>query len=195
MKTFFFILLIFFLSTLSFAQTLPKKSLTVEYFGEGISHPGLSLGINHYIIPYKDKQINFAKVRHLFQTGLSLAFYSHRKSHFAIIFFPHFNYHFLFKNGITLRVNTGLGYLRQFNSGTTYEVSENGEVDIIRFAGRNKFTTHFSLGFGKNLMKNKNIPLAWNMNFGIFTESPTNTGFLPHLFIKIGVDYFFNFKK
>lgn len=175
------------------SQVLPTKTLSLSYYGELVKHPGIAIDLSHNIIASKLRENKFP--RHLFQGGLNLSYYSHRKSHYAISFTPNANYQFLFNNGMLLRFNAGLGYLRQFNYGKTYEVTNNNTVKEVKWAGRNKFITTYSLGFGQNLMLRRNIPLGWHFDLGMFTEGPSNTGFIPHLFLKVGVDYYFNFKK
>lgn len=187
--------LLVFTETVCMAQVLPANAFSVSYYGEFVKHPGLSVDISQHILPYKNKQITIDKVRNLITTGIRLSVYSHPKSHLGISLTPQIGYQFLFNSGLIARLNGGAGYLRQFNYGSTYEVTGSNEVKKVQLAGRNKFTTNFSVGFGQNLMKRKDIRWGWHFDIGVFTEAPTNTGFIPHLFVKTGIDYYINIKK
>lgn len=178
---------------LSVYAQFPKQCVSASYFGELIKHPGLSFDYRYNIAP--DKPSGLTLRHHLFTAGTNLSFYAHRKSHIGVSLSPQFGYQHLSKGGFALRLNVGIGLLRQFNTQPTYYVNNKNEVAKISMAGRNKLMTSLSLGIGQNLLKRKNIPWGWHFDLGMFTESPTNTGFIPHLFIKTGVDYFFNFKK
>lgn len=174
-------------------QVMSRQTFSFSYYGETLTHPGLAIDFSNNL--FASSKHDIKKVRHLLQGGIGFSFYVHRRSHLGITIIPQLGYQFLLKKGFILRSHFGAGYLKQLNIGKTYEVQDDNTITAKKLAGRNKFSISLSMGFGQNLLARKTIPFGWHLDLGIFTESPTNTGWLPHLFVKTGVDYYLNFKK
>lgn len=174
---------------------MPRYTLGVSYFGEMIKHPGFAVEFSFIISPQYKTDVPASQLKHLFLAGIELSSYFHKKSSRSVSVTPQLQYQFLFKKGFMVGVNTGVGYMRQFNTGNTYKVKDTGVDTKIKLAGRNKLHVSGSISVGQNLIKQKNIPWGWHIDLGVFTESPSNTGYILHAFTKIGINYYLTLKK
>ena len=87
------------------AQTdqLSTKALTLSYFGETLSHSGLTLGMEHYPLQSKKHQLVWS---------VSMGAYLHQRNNTSWFLWFQVGQRLIFKGGFMLENFVGLGYLR-----------------------------------------------------------------------------------
>lgn len=156
-----------------------KLALKLEYFGELVLHPGISLGLN-----YQLAQNSWATIH----WDADLGAYWHRWNHSAAFF----------KSSIGARMgrgllfadlNLGLGYMHSWAAGTLYQRAENGGVEIAANWGHSHFMPTASLLFGWQGSQKQHLP--WSLYLGpeVYLQSHFNHSYLPHIAVKMGITY------
>ncbi len=99
-----------FSSVLAHAQTeeLPTRALTVSYFGETLTHPGLTLGIEYYPLQSPKHQLVWS---------VSTGAYLHRRNNTSWFVRFQVGQRLILGRGFVLENFLGLGYLRQRTHG------------------------------------------------------------------------------
>ncbi len=86
----------------------------------------------------------------------------------------------------------GLGYLRTFNEGTTYKVSDSGQVTKAKLAGSNYFMPSVTFGFGKTFKKNTNSPINFHVRLNTFFQYPHYHKLLTQFALETGINFNIN---
>jgi hypothetical protein len=196
MKFILNISIIIFLTVSAYGQVGNHEKplrLNISYFGEFVTHPGIKLGAEYPLaLRVKEKIGSKGKQKrreHLLFTGGNLGFYRHKRNHFGAFLNAELGYRKTRTKGFKTEGAIGIGYFRTFLDGRTYEVKDNGEVETIKLAGRNKLMYSFSFGIGKDLYQKYQVPISWIVKPTLFVETPYNNGFLPHFALELGVSY------
>ncbi len=156
---------------------LPKTGIKASYMGS-LTYPGFKIGIER---PYKVIQIDKTKswgtktiLKERYLT-LNLGFYHHQTFHDNLFLLAEWQLRRQKSNGWFFEFAPGLGYSRTFLGGTTYKVSENGEVTKKPLAGYNYAMFSISHGFGFDFSKRKAIPLKAYVKPSLFVLAPYNS--------------------
>jgi hypothetical protein len=144
------------------AQLLRPDVVTVAYFGETISHPGIKFGALYNLLTWdKSKTTPKGKEKHLQKTVdfiPSLGVFHHKGYQTGLFISPEVVLSRKKPKGGYRSVGLGAGYMRTFLLNV-YDFDNSGDLRRIH-AGQNYFLTNYSITFGKDLMINKGIPLA-----------------------------------
>ncbi|PLX05465.1 MAG: hypothetical protein C0594_07245 [Marinilabiliales bacterium] len=178
-------------------QYLP---ITISYYGDLYTHPGLKLSTEYVLgerVIEKKRSKGRVKVRHKqYVPKLSLTYTHHAAYYNAFLLGGEMNFRKL-KPSSGFRVDKilGMGYMRAFNAGKTYEVDDNMNISKVPLAGHNQFFMSFAFGFSKLFVETKQIPLAWHIRQSFTVYMPNNGAFGGILGFEVGVSYFPTFKK
>lgn len=117
--------------------------------------------------------------------------FSHTKGfNNALVVNTEFAYRKIRKCGFKTEVGIGIGLMRTFLDGTTYEVDNEGSVSIDKWAGSYFFLPSLSCGIGYNFEnKHPNIPLTATLKPSLFFQTPFNSYSLPHIAVELGFSY------
>lgn len=163
----FFVLLMLGYSNQMYSQSLKLKELPigVGYYGDNALHPGLKVG-TYYTILSKEKSKNYRlnyrqnkygnkrKLKEL-NMDLNLGFYSFSNNHLGVFTNTGLTYlRTKLRKGRQFGLSFEIGYLRRFNKLTTYELSNEGEISEVKFAGTNAIMFSLSPVFGKQFKFN-----------------------------------------
>ncbi|HEX8349305.1 MAG TPA: hypothetical protein VF598_05045 [Hymenobacter sp.] len=161
------------------AQETGRAAVTVGYFGETITHPGLFAGYEHNLRPQKRYQLLLAA---------TLGGYVHRRNHAGLFSEVGLGQRLHFRSGFFLEQSIGIGYLHTFlNGGPIYEVNDKGEVSESKNLGRPHLMPSISLGFGWNVAHSEKLPLLVFIRPRAFWQYPFNRYALPHLALQAGI--------
>jgi hypothetical protein len=187
------------LSTVAFSQTdstgttSRPLSISISYFGETITHYGLSLGAQYPLHTWhrqKERRNGGLKTRdHAWVAGLHLAAYRHPRNHYGLILFPTLGYTRTKTKGAFFQTGISMGYMRVFLNGEAYRVNPEGELQRVRLASRGAFLPGVYIGWGKDLSKTMGIPLIWHVKPSLLLQVPYNTTVLPRLTLEAGIIY------
>ncbi len=165
------------------ALSVRKLPLTVCYFGETITHPGLSVGT--------ELSLNGNAVHNLFVTA-NIGSYLHVRNHAALFINTEFGYRITARSGYYFEVLAGAGYMHTWLDGTVYEIGDDGLVYEIADPGRPAFMPSVTVGlFGWDFSKKNLGNFRTFIRLQAFGQYPYNTVMLPHLALQAGVTYYF----
>lgn len=178
-----FLFLILTLSCFSQADTLVSRekvsSSLKGSFNGSLIYPGAGLGIEfpvYSIVRIKNlDQGNIKKVLKDRFISLNAAWYHHKDFHDNLYFTAEWIMRRTYKSGFFTEFNPGLGYSRTFLGGTTYKVSDNGTVSIVKSAGYSYAVAKAGGGLGFNFLESRGIPLSVYYDLGILTMFPYNS--------------------
>lgn len=176
------------------AQFAKPESISVSYFGEMITHPGLKLSANFNLKEWS--KMKNADKKHSKELGKSLVlspaigFYYHRRYQTGLFLIPEGKYRSLNQKGLFHEFGLGLGYLRTFVPNT-YEVTGNDEVRKVS-AGHNYFATNFFFTIGKDLGVAKEMPIAYFIKPQLMYAVPNFPKGVGYFVLEIGITYSLN---
>ncbi|MEZ4944021.1 MAG: hypothetical protein R2804_00705 [Cyclobacteriaceae bacterium] len=158
-----------------------KVAFKLDYFGELVLHPGLSLGIDYTLAKKNWVTVHWDS---------ELGGYWHRWNNTALFL----------KTSIGTRVpirsmfvdlNLGAGYMHSFAAGAIYKKSSDGGLEKATNWGHSHFmpTTSFLIGWDGT--RKMNLPLTFHVGVEAYLQSSFNHIFLPHAATKVGLTYKF----
>lgn len=158
-----------------------RLAVKVEYFGELVLHPGVSVGVDYTLATYQRVTVHW---------NTDLGGYWHRWNNTSAFL----------KTSIGSRVamgslfadlNLGVGYMHSWAAGVLYEKAEGDSVTKAANRGHAHLMTTacFLIGWDGS---SSNLP--WMLHIGpeIYLQSSFNHIFLPHIAAKIGFTYKLN---
>ena len=175
------LVVLLFSYVLTHAQTeeLPTRALTVSYFGETLTHPGLTLGVEHYPLQSPKHQLVWS---------VSAGAYLHRRNNTSWFVRLQVGQRLMLGRGFVLENFLGLGYLRQYtHGGDVYQVLPNGAVVENKRSGRGKMMPSVGLGMGYRGIKIRGKTIQVFARPEIFWKAPFNGYYLTHFAINAGI--------
>lgn len=164
--------------------------INASYYGNLATHPGIKLGFDWNLLliqkSKEKKRRTKLKQKLLFVTP-SLSFYTHPKSHSGLLLSTDLGWRRYTTKLFYSEVGMGVGYLRKFNLGETWEISEDGSATSSRGTSRGYFAPSLSFAIGQHFSTKSNV------QFDIFTKLNTNiilgynAGWVPELSAEIGI--------
>ena len=182
-------------------ENIPKTPLqwNFSYLGEMGVHPGLKVGIERQLTGFKTTKTKYRKSKvvrvkertRVFFWTLNAGSYYHRNNNLGILLNGEIGYRKIRNQGLKTEALLGIGYIHNFWPGTTYLVETDGSVSTRNLTSNGGFSTHFSLGFGRDLTFIKSRKWAWHFRPTIMWQAPYSAGILARFFTEIGITYRF----
>jgi hypothetical protein len=172
-----------------------RLPINISYFGINATHPGLKVGVE---VPFwerlKEKEKRNGNIRlkqrDLFVTS-NVGFYHHQQNHSALFLNSEIGYRKTRNKRNQVGVLVGVGYMRTFLSGTTYQTSDSGTPEPIKLAGNSYFMPSFSFFLGEDLSERRGIPITWHLKPTVFFQTPYNHSFNVQAALELGITYQF----
>ena len=164
--------------------TAQAQTIRVGYYGETVTHYGLKVAYERTLFTHI-KLRNQARKTVLFAPGL--AAYRHPQNHIGFVLSPEVTYRRTGRRGATFEVGIAPAYFRYFLDGTTYEVTDAGNFRRVPLAGGSAFMPTVSVGVGKDLSVQRNLPLSWYTRLNLMQQRPYNTSTLLRFSLEAGV--------
>ena len=167
---------------------MTNLNLKGSYFGEFVSHPGFKLGVETpYAVRMKEKRrVTKEKSKLL---SASLGFYHHVDNHYGTFLLAEAGRRGARPKGFTTEHWVGLGFFRSWLASPTFEVSDDGEVNQVIGAGRNRLMLSMAAGWGWDFSRSLNIPIVFNLKPTLFFEIPHNNAIMPRVALDVGIIY------
>ena len=174
----------------SMNTTLPQKlkidnkipgKISVAYFGEFITHPGLFLGTHKGIWQSGNYTLSY-------NPGITL--YTHSRNHNALLLSNELGNRLTSRKGRFAELMLGLGYMHTWLQGDVYVRRDNGEVRTQFDWGRPHLMISTSLGFGWKSAAEQH-PQDYFLRIIAFGQYPFNGIVLPHLGLQLGTSFEF----
>lgn len=160
-----------------------KVAFKLDYFGELVLHPGLSLGIDYSLI-----RKNWVTVH----WDSDLGGYWHKWNNTALFLKSSLGGRFPIKS-FFVDLNLGAGYMHSFAAGTMYQKSPEGGLEKATNQGHPHFMPTSSFLVGWDGTRKMNLPWTFHIGVEAYLQSSFNHIFLPHAAAKVGFTY--TFKK
>jgi len=156
-----------------------RLALKLEYFGELVLHPGLSVGLQCIVIKNNWFTVHW---------DVDLGGYWHRWNNKSVFLKTSIGSRFAM-GPIFADLNIGIGYLHAWADGKIYQQTEAGGVEKVANWGHPHFMPNTSILIGWDGSRR-----PWTVHFGpeIYLQSSFNHQFLPHVAVKMGITYKFN---
>lgn len=164
------------------APDFASLPLTVAYFGEMATHPGLLLGTEHKA----------------WEAGWHRAFlsahvggYRHPGNHVGLFLEGALGYRLTFPSGLSLESLIGMGYLHTLLDGQVFTAGPSG-VEAVTDWGRPAWMPSVTLGCG---IDGTGLGLADTRLFTrlhVFGQYPYNAYVLPHVATQVGLTWNFH---
>jgi len=148
-----------------------KNHYYIGYFGELISHPGITLSIDHRISERPGLHWNHRS---------EVVFYLHRMHHSAIIFYQHIGPRFTFSEKKSMDILLGLGYMHSFLAGDLY-IKEDAMIKKTIDLGRPHISPSLSIGINTAQSKFG----MHEVRLCVFGQYPQNGILIPHLALSV----------
>jgi len=176
------ILILLFLSTLEAVgqeQAGSKINISIGYYGETITHPGLIAGIEYTPVVLGKYQMILA---------LNAGGYVHKRNNTSFFVRGQWGQRITFNNGLFIEQFLGLGYLHQFtHGGELYEVLPNGSIVETPDRGRPNIMPSVTLGLGYDFSKKGIANLSIFLRPELFWKAPFNGYYLTHPALSTGI--------
>lgn len=179
------ILLVLSISILS-AQDAP--SVSIAYFGEGITHPGLKIGFNYPFYTWeKTKNKSNGAEKRLYKSFAlqpSLGFYYHQDYQTGLFVLPQLAYTRKNAKGAFTSLGVGAGYLRTIVP-RVYSL-EGGAIEKIP-GGYNHLLSNCFVTFGKDLSVKGKLPLELYAQPQVMNVIPNTSPAIWYFALELGV--------
>jgi hypothetical protein len=169
--------------TASAAQAGPSRpALSVAYFGENATHPGLLLGA----------ELALAEAGpHRLLVGTHLGGYRHPRYTLAAFAGTELGYRFTFDFGLRAELLAGAGYLHTLLDAPVFAPGAHGGMAQVSDAGRSAFMPSTAVGLGWHFDRQHQGRLALFARLQAFWQYPFNAGFLFHPALQVGLSWHF----
>ncbi len=157
---------------------LEDRKVSIAYFGDFITHPGLMIGTQSELR---------RTPRHQMYYTLNTGIYTHRKNHNAFMLSSEIANRLSTKQGLFGELLIGGGYLHTWPQGDVYIREDDGGVKQSTDWGRPHLMVSSSLGIGWQSPKENSR--AYFLRIVAFGEYPYNGIMLPHLGLHTGVAF------
>jgi len=156
-----------------------KVALKLDYFGELVLHPGLTIGIDYTVARKEWVVIHWDS---------ELGGYLHRWNNNALFLKSSIGARWPI-NSLFVDLNLGAGYMHSFAAGIVYEESSEGGIEKAANWGHAHFmpTTSFLLGWDGT--RKMDLPWSFHLGVEVYLQSSFNHIFLPHVAAKVGFTY------
>ncbi|MBV1861621.1 MAG: hypothetical protein KUG77_24595 [Nannocystaceae bacterium] len=159
-----------------------RFGLTVAYFGETITHPGLAVAGEAYLVENRWYKLIAAP-----QVG----FYMHPHSHGAAFLELGLGNRATTRVGFYADIFLGAGYLHTWPWGDVYRRDRSGEVRRVRSPGFPHVKFDGAWGVGWDFSKNDLAPVSVFARWVMFGEYPFNTVTALHGAMMVGATWRF----
>ena len=164
-------------------ETSTKFAVTAAYYGEMITHPGFSIGMEYYFFENKW----FAAF-----VSPQVGWYIHPRNHYALFLEGNIGTRFTARFGLFGELLGGLGYLQRWtHGGRVYSRDSDGSISSSFAAGSATLKVNGRFGFGWDFARNNLLPMVAFVRVGVFGEYPYNNYMLLHGSFEAGVIYRF----
>ena len=158
-----------------------QQKISYAYFGEFISHPGLSVGLQKPLVQ---------KGGYSLQRSFASSYYVHARNHHGLLLTTELINRFTSEKNRFVELGVGLGYMHTWLQGDVYVRGENYTLPEIMDWGRPHVVVSSSFGYGWE-SRSSDIPREYFTKLVLFGEYPFNGIVLPHVAVQLGTSIAF----
>jgi hypothetical protein len=157
-------------------------AVSVSYFGEQLTHPGLKVGVEWSLVDGTSRR----GMDRALLVQPSLAAWTHPDITNGVLVDGQLIYRKTRPRGFKREVLVGTGFVRTANASPTYT----SDGQRVWADGRVRPMVSVGIGLGRDLSKRRDLPLAWQIRPLVFVHRD-NTSLAPHLAVEAGVTWSF----
>lgn len=166
---------------LSVCRLFSIGDISLGYYGEVISHPGISVSLTQTFFEYKEVSLNIRE---------EVVAYTHPRNHNMVGFNIYLPLSFFTNYKVSGEIFIGSGYLMKFtNSEKVYYGDRTGEVKSKDYVLFHRFSLNVGVGFSIKLFEFRERSVGLYVRPLAFWEYPVSNNFLIHPVLSIGVSY------
>ncbi len=163
---------------------LPKTRFTLGYFGETMTHAGVTAGIEYY---------PFQTAKYQMILAANAGGYVHIRNNTSLFIRGQWGQRVMFGGGFFVDQFIGLGYLHQFtHGGDQYKVLANGAVVQTPDGGNPMIMPSIAIGTGFDFSKITPLNICCYIRPELFWKAPFNGYFLTHPALNAGLIFKIN---
>jgi hypothetical protein len=174
---------ILFITIASKAQEGHKSNpwaLKLQYVGEFVLHPGLSIGTDYTITSNGWFNLHW---------DTEMGGYVHKRNNNSVFVQSTVGTRYTTGFALFADVQVGLGYMLSMPDGDVYSVDDTGTMNLKGRPVTSHLKPTFSLLFGWDGKRNRDIPLSVYTGLEAYMQSGFNHVMLPHAAFRFGVSY------
>ncbi len=179
--------------------------LNAGYMGQGITHPGLKIGIDYplsaklkRVEKYKRTgELRKTKVQKIeYFTGVNMGGFYHFKSETGLLLDLEVGRRMVRTNGRKRSFGLGTGTIQTFRNGPTFSTASNGTgFDQRSAAGQTGWQANFFVTYGKdNVFINSNS-FNWELKYKLMAQFPFGTAIGLRNFVEFNIAFPFDLKQ
>jgi hypothetical protein len=175
-------------------NNLPESRFNLKLSSNSsLIYPGISAGIEFPVHQVRNqvwivKSPSRSFYRRRYISG-NISWYHHPEFHDNLYLTAEWIMRRTRSGGFTSEFSAGPGYSRTFLGGTTYKVSDNGAVTIIKNAGYSYALITLGGGFGYDFSMKKRIPVSVFSKMNLISMFPYNSTLYFRPVLELGVRY------
>ncbi len=166
--------------------SLGQHQLRVAYFGESITHYGIKVAYDKPFKTWEKTKKSGVSISKELLFGGGFAVFRHPHQLVGLIVSPEITWRSINKRGGLFDVAFAPSYFRYFYEGETYKYTGT-DLQKIPLAGRSAFLPTLSVGGGRDLSVNRDIPFMWYYRVNVMRQYPYNASSLMRFAIELGV--------
>lgn len=167
-------------STISRFVHHEKVAIKLNYFGELVLHPGLTVGVDYTLSKNNRLTVHW---------DADLGGYWHRWNNTSFFIKSTIGTRLAVAGPVFADINAGIGYMHSFASGDVYQRDLNGGVEKATNIGHAHFMPNASILLGWDGTRNGKRRCTFHVGPEVYLQSSFNHIFLPHVSAKIGMTY------
>jgi hypothetical protein len=175
-------------------KIMPDSRFSIKLSSNSsVIYPGISAGLEFPVRQIKNqvwimKSVSRTFFRRRYISG-NISWYHHPEFHDNLYLTIEWIMRRTRSGGFTSEFSFGPGYSRTFLGGTTYKVSDNGDISIIKCAGYSYALITFGGGFGYDFSMKKKIPVSVFSKMNLISMFPYNSTLYIRPVLELGVRY------
>jgi len=158
-----------------------KVAFKLNYFGELVLHPGLTVGVDYTLSKSNRLTVHW---------DVDLGGYWHRWNNTSLFLKSTIGTR-LAAGPVFADINAGIGYMHSFAAGTIYQRAADGGVEKASNRGHAHFMPNASFLLGWDSTRNGKQRWTFHVGPEVYLQSSFNHIFLPHIAMNVGVTYKF----
>ncbi len=173
---------------------LPTNHYNLKFsYLSSLIYPGVSAGIEFPVhlskLQRSNEQTTGKQVIKAHFISGNVNWYHHPDFHDNVYLTAEWEIRRTNKNGIISEFSFGPGYSRTFLGGTTYRMSDSGEISIAKLAGYSYAMLTIGGGFGIDLYQKKKIPFLAIAKMNFISMFPYNSTIYFRPVLELGIRY------
>jgi hypothetical protein len=167
---------------------IPRYQLSLSFFGELLSHPGVRLGFTTPIAQRIKEKDNSKIINKGWVVGGYLTYYKHPRNHKGLMLTGSIGRQRIGNSGFQSSLNLEAGYMLSILDGEVFEWD--GEKIVEGNKGSSHLVFGLNGGIGWNFDKKTSLPVSFMIQPHLYFQAPYNTFIAPRVALDTKLSYY-----